>query len=127
MKFVKYSTVIFQKFKKTYFNTDQQVSPYHNLINCKIFSIINIRYNIVQVTMTYNLCYFLGNKAFVIDFLETGLLCCVCICGLPGKNCPGKINIPHQNPDWPIIPICLVCCCYPSTPLHSHYHIFTFI
>ena len=27
--------------------------------------------------MTYNLCYFLGNKAFVIDFLETGLLCCV--------------------------------------------------
>ena len=29
--------------------------------------------------MTYNLCYFLGNKAFVIDFLETGLLCCVCL------------------------------------------------
>ena len=27
--------------------------------------------------MTYNLCYFLGNKAFVVDFLETGvtLLC----------------------------------------------------
>jgi len=65
--------------------------------------------------MTYNLCYFLGNKAFVINFLETGLLCCVCICGLPGKICLGKINIPHQNPNWPITPICLVCCCYPPT------------
>ena len=61
---------------------------------------------------------FLGNKAFVIDFLETGLLCCVCICSLPGKNCPGKIHIPHQNPDWPITPICLVCCCYPSTRVY---------
>ena len=48
---------------------------YHPQINRKI--IINIYFNIVKVTMTYNLCYFLGNKAFAIDFLETGvtLLC----------------------------------------------------
>ena len=89
--------------------------------------------------MTYNLFYFLGNKAFVIDFLETGYSV-VCICGqlgkncpgridIPhqnsdgpivqsgqsGKNCPGKIDIPHQNSDGPIVQICLVCCCYLST------------
>ena len=43
------------------------------------------------------------------------------LCGLPGKNCPGKINIPQQNPDWPITLICLVCCCYPSTIVCSLY------
>ena len=59
--------------------------------------------------MTYNLCYFLGNKAFVVDFLETGVTLLCVFCGQPGKNCPGRINIPHQNSDVPIIQICLEC------------------
>ena len=50
--------------------------------------------------------------------VETGLLCCVYFCGLPGNNCPGKINIPLQNPNWPITLICLVCCCYPSKTVY---------
>ena len=43
--------------------------------------------------MTYNLCYFLGNKAFVIDFLEKGLLCCVCL-RLTGKDLSGENKYP---------------------------------
>ena len=39
--------------------------------------------------MTYNLCYFLGNKSFVFDFLERGLLCCVCL-RLTGKDLSGE-------------------------------------
>jgi len=80
VNFVKYSTVIFfsEVLKKRISILINNKFPlYHPQINRKIFSIINIYYNIVQVTMTYNLCYFLGNKAFVIDFVETGvtLLC----------------------------------------------------
>jgi len=65
--------------------------------------------------MTYNLCYFLGNKAFVIDFLETGVTLLCVFENQPGKNCPERINIPHQNSERPIVQICLVCCCYLST------------
>ena len=81
MNFVKYSAVIFfQKFKKRIsILTNNKFPPNYTKTNRKIFSIINIYYNIVKVTMTYNLCYFLGNKAFVIDFLVTGFLCCVCL------------------------------------------------
>ena len=65
--------------------------------------------------MTYNLCYFLGNKDFVIEFLRRGYSV-VCVFFRPtGKEFSGKINIPHQNPNWPIILICLLCCCHPST------------
>ena len=44
--------------------------------------------------MTYNFCYFLGNKAFVIDFLETVLLCCVCILRPTGKELSGENKHP---------------------------------
>ena len=38
-----------------------------------------------------------------------------CSSGQLRMNCPGRINIPHQNSDGPIVHICLVCCCYLST------------
>ena len=62
--------------------------------------------------------FFLGNKDFVIEFLRRGYSVVCILCGLSGKNCPGKINIPHQNPNWPINRICLACCCFPSTHLY---------
>ena len=46
--------------------------------------------------MTYNLCYFLRNIAFVIDFLETGVLCCVYL--LPtGKELSGENIFPSPE------------------------------
>ena len=36
---------------------------------------------------------FLGNKAFVIDFLRQGLLCCVCL-RLTGKDLSGENKYP---------------------------------
>ena len=46
--------------------------------------------------MTYNLCYFLGKKAFVIDFLETGLLCCVYL-RPTGKKLSGQNLFPSPE------------------------------
>ena len=52
---------------------------------------------------------FLGNKAFVIDFFETGVTLLCVFAANQGKICPGRINIPHQNSDGPIIQVYLVC------------------
>ena len=39
---------------------------------------------------------FLGNKAFVIDFLETGVLCCVCL-RPTGKDLSGENKYPRTR------------------------------
>ena len=46
--------------------------------------------------MIYNLCYFLGNKAFVIDFLETGQFCCVYCHDRLGYKSLGKYISPTR-------------------------------
>ena len=43
--------------------------------------------------MTYNLCFFLGNKAFVVDILETGVtLLCVFAANLERFVCEKYIS-----------------------------------
>ena len=64
--------------------------------------------------------FFLGNKDFVIEFLRRGYSVVCVLFGHRGKNCLGIINIPHQNPNRPIILICLACCCFPSTIVHLY-------
>ena len=44
--------------------------------------------------MTYNLCCFLGNKAFVIDFLETGITLLCVFLRPTGKELSGEIIFP---------------------------------
>ena len=58
--------------------------------------------------MIYNLCHFLGNKAFVIDFLETGLLCCVYL-RPTGKELSGQNLFPSPEFRRAFIQVYLVC------------------
>ena len=84
-----------------------------------IFSIISIYYNIVQVTMTYNLCYFLGNKAFVIDFLVTGLLAVVCVCGRSKGIIQTEFSFLPGVLTGLITLVCLLCRYYLSTECYE--------
>ena len=64
---------------------------------------------------TYNSCYFSGNKAFVINFLERGLLCCVCL-RPPWKDLSGENIYPSQVFQRALLFNFIWCvCCYPLT------------
>ena len=52
---------------------------------------------------------FFRKYRFCYRFSWDGGYSVVCICGQPGKICPGRINIPHQNSNGPIVQVYLVC------------------
>ena len=69
--------------------------------------------------MTYNLCYFLGNKAFVIDFLETGVTLLCVFAAYRERIVRGEQISPTRIPTGLLFKFVWYVCCYLSTTCYS--------